>query len=520
MQESFETDLTLPPVVASRLTRNRSEELVLTIAFHPQTSRIGQRVVVPVTGSGEPWIVGRRSPGFAGLAEEDPLPLRDRYISRRALQFLYQGGRLTICRLKGASRCRLGDTEIFDSVELDRDQLREGVPLLLGHSVVLLLRLGRRAQIADCLHPQTKSLHGSSACMAEFRALVSQVADSDFDVLIRGETGTGKELVAEAIHAASGRCRAPMVSINMAAIAPDLAPAALFGSARGAFTGADRESSGYFEQAAGGTLFLDEIGDVSPAVQPQLLRALQQREIQAVGGAIRRVDVRVISATDADLDAVDSAFKAALRHRLGACEIRLPALREHPEDVGELLWHFLQQTAAAEGRRGLLPTETSSPFDVAAWAGIFYSCLSYHWPGNVRELLNVARDVIVASSAAPAMSRELRQSMHKVAPDSGETVGATRRRIQDIEPAEFDRAMVASGYEPQLVARALGVSRTSVYRLIANLDGYRLVSDIPAEELRALSQECDGDSKLMATRLKVPLNALRNRLRKLPSDGR
>ena len=188
-----------------------------------------------------------------------------------------------------------------------------------------------------------------------------------------------------------------MVSVNMAAIPSELAAAALFGSSRGAFTGADRTTLGYFEQAQGGSLFLDEIGEASLEVQPLLLRALQQREIQVVGGVIRRIDVRVISATDAALDAVGCDFKAALRHRLGAFEIVLPPLREHPEDIGELLLYFLQGSAAEAQRSEVLPHAQSPERDIAAWAILFFRFVSYSWPGNVRELANFAQQIILAS---------------------------------------------------------------------------------------------------------------------------
>ncbi len=131
-----------------------------------------------------------------------------------------------------------------------------------------------------------------------------------------------------------------------------------------------------------------------------MLRALQQREIQAVGGAIRRVDVRVISATDAVLEGESCDFKAALRHRLGACEIVLPPLREHPEDIGELLLYFLRRSAAEIGRTALLPHAQSPATDIAAWAVLFFSFLCYRWPGNVRELANFAQQVVLASEQA------------------------------------------------------------------------------------------------------------------------
>ena len=328
MPDETDTDLTLPSVVAALSAGYGAEEVVLSIVFHPDTSRIGDWVVVPQQHRerhppGRPWVLGRSRPVFSTRRGTRAGPLDDPHISRHALQVALAGRQLVMQRPAGASRCRVDGRELSAAVTLDEDRLRAGVPLLLGHAVVLLVRLtGQRPPATpgdgDLL------LRGSSASMARVRRYAAQAAATDLDVLILGETGTGKELVAATIHAGSARAQGPLVTVNMAAIPPELAAAALFGSARGAFTGATRAGIGYFEQAQGGTLFLDEIGDTPPDIQPLLLRALQQREIQAVGGAVQRVDVRVISATDADLQADGSDFKAALRHRLAVCEIQLP----------------------------------------------------------------------------------------------------------------------------------------------------------------------------------------------------
>lgn len=519
MLTQSDPDLTLPSIIASLAGKYAALELVITIVFHPDTSRIGQRAAVPKQTGNAPWILGRSSPAFNGCGKQSPSPLEDRHISRRALQFLYRGKSLTICRFDKASRCRVGQTELFDTVELDWEQLCAGVPLLLGHSIVLLLRLGPSgtpsARGPGCGHP----LRGSSACMEGVREQVARAADSDLDVLIRGETGTGKELVATAIHSASRRAGAPIVSVNMAAIPSELAAAALFGSARGAFTGADKTAPGYFEQAQGGSLFLDEIGDTSAGVQPQLLRALQQREIQAVGGPIRRVDVRVISATDAALDGEGSDFKAALRHRLGACEIVLPPLREHPEDVGELLMYFLQMSAAEAGRTQLLPHAQSPAPDIAAWAVLFFSFLGYSWPGNVRELANFAQQVILASEQTPILNDNLQAALAAAGANvTRPSQPPTRRKMQDIDDDIFDEAMASNGCEAKRVALQLGVSRTAVYRRIEVSPLYRLVSEISREEYERALTEREGDSAAVARHLHVSLNSLRRRLRYLRLD--
>ena len=339
--ENTDSEMTLPSVVSSVTGTYRAESLVLTLLFHPQISRIGECAVVPKCPSKSPWVLGRRSPEFSRAnTHSSGQDIADPHISRQALEFIYGSQELRIRRFPGSSRAQVAGEELEESIVLSSAQLRAGVALLLGHSIVLMLRLGPAPLEPDTEEVGGEVLLGASATMSALRGQIATVAASDADVLIRGETGTGKELVAGAIHRASSRAAAPLVSVNMAAIPTELAPAALFGSAKGAFTGAGAAVSGYFEQAEGGVLFLDEIGDAPREVQPQLLRALQQREIQPVGGAIKALDLRIISATDAELDEAALGFKSALRHRLGALELSLPALRDHPEDIGELLLHF------------------------------------------------------------------------------------------------------------------------------------------------------------------------------------
>lgn len=512
-----DTEQTLPSVHAALAKRYGEQDLVLTVIFHPDTQRIGHRAVVPQDALKSQWLLGRFSPLFHAPGEGVPAPLDDPFVSRRALQFTLRGKQLLISRFETSSRCRVGPSELYTEVELEWDQLRAGVPLFLGHSIVLLLRLGSAALPSYAGDASEALLLGSSACMSRVREQVSRIASSELDVLVRGESGTGKELVASAIHQGSRRAQAPMISVNMAAIPGELAPAALFGSSRGAFTGADRAAPGYFEQATGGSLFLDEIGDTAPEVQPLLLRALQQRELQVVGGPIRRVDVRVISATDAALDDADSDFKLALRHRLSACEIVLPPLREHPEDIGELLLHFLEVSATAAGRTDLLPHAHSTPMEIAGWAVLFLAFVSYPWPGNVRQLANFAQQVVLASDRMPVLNEHLQAAFASANSPIG-SASPTRRSLQTIDDETFAQAMRANDFEVMRVAQSLGVSRAAVYRRIEASPAYRLASDIPDDEVRSQMIEHGGDSAAVARLLRVSVAGLRARLRKSPLD--
>ncbi|MDH4041721.1 MAG: sigma 54-interacting transcriptional regulator [Gammaproteobacteria bacterium] len=516
MQTKADPDLTLPAVVANLPGRDSEQRLLLTVIFHPDTRRIGEVAAVAAPTGTRPRVLGRCSPAF-GRGDIGPaVPLDEGHVSRQALLLAAEGDRLVLRRPEGSSRCRVGGRELDQAIELSPDQLLAGVPLLLGHSVVLLLRrtpwTGPPAPAAAA----TADLCGSSGYMNELRRQIAVIGSSGLDVLVHGETGTGKELVAAAIHRASRRS-GPMVSVNMAAVPPGLAAATLFGSARGAYTGATRATPGFFSQAQGGTLFLDEIGDTPAEVQPQLLRALQEREIQAVGGQVRRVDVRVVSATDAAIDGEGCDFRTALRHRLGACEIGLLPLRQHPEDIGELLLHFLCLSCRQLDRPGLLPGRDATALEIAAWAELFHSFLNFDWPGNVRQLANFASQVVVAADGGITLPDNIRRALQGHLPEVVEKVDAAdhrpRRMIRDIGVAEFDRALEANGYEVANVARQLGVSRQAVYRRLDESPGYRLAAQVPWAELEQALARRAGDARAAARDLRVSFSSLRSRLR-------
>ena len=232
-------------------------------------------------------------------------------------------------------------------------------------------------------------LVGSSPAMLQVVELISLIAARRSNVLIIGETGTGKEMAARAIHLASPRSSHPMEPINCAAIPKDLLEAELFGHVKGAFTGATGARTGRFEQADGGTLFLDEIGDMPLDLQAKLLRVLQEREFQRVGSSETiKVDVRLIAATNVNLleRVKQGKFREDLYYRLHVVPVRIPPLRERKEDIPQLAEHFAWKIARNEG---LAPRNIS--------AETFTHLLSYHWPGNVRQLENAMEMAIILS---------------------------------------------------------------------------------------------------------------------------
>jgi len=230
---------------------------------------------------------------------------------------------------------------------------------------------------------------GNSAALESVLEQVEQVAPTDSTVLVEGETGTGKELIAHAIHNASQRCGRAFIKLNCAAIPLDLLESELFGHEKGAFTGAIAQKIGRFEMADKGTLFLDEVGDIPSVLQPKLLRVLQEQEFERLGsGRTHKVDVRLVAATNRDLIKMVARgqFRSDLYYRLNVFPILLPALRERREDIPALITHFVKMFTRRMGKQvDSIPPETMSAFQ---W---------YSWPGNIRELQNLVERAVILS---------------------------------------------------------------------------------------------------------------------------
>jgi two-component system nitrogen regulation response regulator GlnG len=232
------------------------------------------------------------------------------------------------------------------------------------------------------------ALVGKSPRMQEVYKTIGRIAGTDVTVLLQGESGTGKEVVARAIHHYSRRAGKPFVAVSCAAIPPTLLEAELFGHERGAFTDAHQRRLGKFELAHGGTIYLDEVGDMGPELQPKILRVLQERELERIGGGEPiRVDVRVVAATNRDLEGLirEARFREDLYYRLNVVSLTLPPLRERREDIPFLIDHFLAKYAAELGERALS-------------AEALERLLGYGWPGNVRELENVIQHAMVMAT--------------------------------------------------------------------------------------------------------------------------
>jgi formate hydrogenlyase transcriptional activator len=292
-------------------------------------------------------------------------------------------------------------------------------------------------------------LIGSSSALDSVRRAVERVAPTDSTVLILGETGTGKELVARAIHEKSCRRNAGFVPVSCVALAPDLITSELFGHEAGAFTGAVKRRVGRFEQASRGTLFLDEIGEMAADAQAMLLRVLQERVIERVGGGPVSVDVRIIAATNRDLlaEVKASRFRADLFYRLNVFPIRVPPLRDRKSDIPEIASHFVRQHAEKLAR----PVPAIRP-------STFPMLLAHEWPGNVRELQNVMeRAVIVTDGPELAFDPSWLVGMSVV--ETAKTWAAQeKQRILDALRASGGRV-----YGPGGAAHRLGLNPTTLY---------------------------------------------------------
>jgi len=303
-----------------------------------------------------------------------------------------------------------------------------------------------------------RTIVGDSAPMRRLLDAVARVGPKDITVLVRGETGTGKELIASLIHAESRRAAGPLVRFNCAAIPGDLAEAELFGHARGAFTGATQARRGFFAEADGGTLVLDEVGELPLPVQAKLLRALQEGEIQPVGaGRVERVDVRVVACTNRDLAAEARArrFREDLYYRLAVVELLVPPLHEHREDIPALAGQFVRRYAERFGMDGVrLAPELVDALQRA------------DWPGNVRQLENAVARMVALGGGGEIGVQALTGTAFRATESDAETLPdgtlSLREQIDALERSVIARTLAAVSGNQSEAARRLGLSRGSL----------------------------------------------------------
>ena len=325
------------------------------------------------------------------------------------------------------------------------------VERLKTEKTLLMERLDAASQVSGIL--------GTSPALQKLMQMVGRVAASDASVLLLGESGTGKEMVAHAIHRSSARSGRAFVAINCATLTETLLESELFGHEKGAFTGAAAQKKGKLEMADGGTVFLDEIGELAVPLQAKLLRVLQQREFERVGGTrTLTLDLRVIAATNRDLEAEvrSGAFREDLYHRLNVVALQLPPLRERSEDIPALAAHFLERSAARCGRRvrGISPEALTH-------------LMAYPWPGNVRELENAIERAVVLGQSEVLLAEDLPETVLDA--PAPRLPGALQASVTDVKRRLILRAWEESGGDYKSAAAKLSIHPNSLIRLIRTL---------------------------------------------------
>jgi two-component system response regulator HydG len=399
------TDLRFPPTdgisVLKEVKRIRPSTLVVIFTGHATVSLVLQ---------------GFRNGAFEFL--EKPVDLeRFRELASRALEI----------RKMGEKRRRMAE-------ELENERLN-------------VMRLRERLDLEDPF----QQLVGSSGVMRALTDTIREVARTDSTVLLTGESGTGKGLVARTLHEASTRRSGSFVEANCVVYSEGVLHSELFGHERGAFTGADRSKKGRFELAQGGTLFLDEIGEISASTQLLLLRVLQDRNYERVGGEeTLETDVRLIAATNRDLQAAieQGSFRSDLFYRLNVIPVHLPALRDRPDDIPVLAQHFLARCATRLER----PVEGFSPEAVDVLS-------RYAWPGNIRELENLVERVVVMNRTRRVEARDLPPTIRQMADDAD----GDRGTLQEMERKKIIEALEETLGNKKLAARRLGIHRSTLY---------------------------------------------------------
>ncbi|MBA4068076.1 MAG: hypothetical protein C0501_31110 [Isosphaera sp.] len=339
-------------------------------------------------------------------------------------------------------------------------RLQQVLPVLDRAMEVRRLRLEnvRLRRVISELTFESPRYHvvGDSPAVRKVLRLVEKVAGTDATVLVRGPSGTGKELIARAIHGNSRRRDKPLVTVNCATLQESLLESELFGHERGSFTGADKAKAGLFEVAEGGTLFVDEVAEMSPALQAKLLRVLEDGHYRRVGGTQERTaDVRVVAATNKPLEEEQRAgrFREDLFFRLNVITVDLPALRERPEDIPLLVDHFLRTRQV-----GKVPL-TVSPDAVAA-------LVRYDWPGNIRELANVIERAQILAEGSEITPDDLPDNLAAAAPHRREHPPESPDSLDAAECRHVAEVLRRAGGNKVHAAKALGVSRRTLYRLI------------------------------------------------------
>ncbi len=489
----------------------------LGVIWHPDLSRIG--TVAPfLFGRTKAAELSRLKPLFRPLGGHGESPLGDPRVSRSPIRVERTGDRtFQISPPDSRMRVTVNGAPVTAPMEVSLDALGDDIIITLSDSIVLSLFL---CPAEPAPRPAENRMLGiSRQIQAAWRA-ITKTAGTGLPVLIRGETGTGKELAAEALHLLSDRAERNLVSVNMATLSDELAAADLFGAIKGAFTGAVKDRAGLFESAADSSIFLDEIGDTPKPVQAMLLRVLEDGEYRRVGETKSRyANARVIAATDRPLGAGE--FSQPLLRRLESMVIQLPPLKNRRVDIGVLAKHFIE-TGGYQAEMG-------------AFAAQISRMALYDWPGNVRELRNAVQQIALGEPPdfTPRTERTETSGRSNI---SGGTMGTTSaansaqgspadtpkkaprkayRSAASITEDEMLAALNTCAWQIKETAAALNISRTALYGLMDKSDNVRRIEDISDDTIRRLMDANPGDFDTWVRALCVPRGALEKRVKSM-----
>ena len=480
---------TLPPVKQKNDKGTKpASSLSLAIIWHDDLDRVGAYTPCQFDGEGC-FYVNRYEPLFQSSETHDHLPLYDARVSRKPITIKKVGAKkYRIEAPDSPMDVKLIGASADNIIELSDEN--DTAYMVISHSIILALCFLPQEQ---CINPHN-SLVGITSAMDEVRRHIRLYANKSYPVMVTGETGTGKELTALDLHHNSDRANNAFVAVNMATLLPDLAVAELFGSQKGAFTGAAHDRLGYFSQANAGTLFCDEIGDTPHNVQSMMLRALETGHIHPLGySGDMKVDVRIIAATDRLIDEhySENSFSKPLYHRLTAAKIEMPPLRNRPVDITLLLKYFFENSDMKPSQDIQIPTD------------VLLQLLTYDWPGNVRELKNISYKLMLSEKPQLTMQESFpdiqRNKMDK----------QVYRSHHSISETELLEALDQHNWLIKPAADSLNISRTSCYELIKNSTAIRHPEEIDTAEIQQALKEGAHDIVAMCKELRVPQSSLK-----------
>ncbi len=486
------------------------------IMFHSDLQRVGSRSL-ELHYSGNDLIIGRNQPMFEG-ADGFMQPLDDPCISRQQLTIKWIPGQDAFLVVPCASARRKLELWTVDGDPVaPKGPIPPGTVLSVGDRVMLLLTLRSVRRGEDSM-----DMVGDCEVTWALRDKIRGVAAADGTVLLQGESGAGKELVASAVHGSSKRAGHPLVVVNCAAIPENLLESVLFGHVKGAFTGADSNKDGFFRAARKGTLFLDEIGELPLSLQSKLLRVLQEHKVCPVGALKEEpVDTRVVAATNRDLrqEVAEGRFREDLYYRLSALTVKVPPLRERRESIPHLFTHFFRKKVDDHPElERLWRRADQHPPPVPMT--FFKQLITAPWPGNIRQLWNAvekvaAENIHARSFAMPEELAEEGAATEATADPVSSGPAPARKQARPERGALNEQELLAllekHDFVQRRVAKELGISHTTLDRWMQEI-GLRRPRDIPKPELQDLVVETDGDLTEMARRLRVSPRGLKLRL--------